>query len=79
MRGSWGLVGNNRIGNYDAIARTGTGYYVLNGALVNAVNPINYPNPDLGWEKPGNGTWAWNWACSTSASAWRPTSITAAR
>ena len=56
MRGSWGLVGNNRIGNYDAIARTGTSYYVLNGALVNAVNPINYPNPDLGWEK----TRQWN-------------------
>lgn len=56
LRGSWGLVGNNRIGNYDAIARTSNSYYVLNGALVNAVNPINYPNPDLGWEK----TRQWN-------------------
>ncbi|MGV3588773.1 MAG: SusC/RagA family TonB-linked outer membrane protein [Adhaeribacter sp.] len=56
LRASWGLVGNNRIGNYDAIARTGTGYYVLNNALVNTVNPINYPNPDLGWEK----TRQWN-------------------
>lgn len=49
-RASWGLVGNNRIGNYDAIARTSSGFYVLNNSLVNAVNPINYPNPDLGWE-----------------------------
>jgi TonB-linked SusC/RagA family outer membrane protein len=56
VRASWGLVGNNRIGNYDAIARTSTSYYVLNNALVNAVNPINYPNPDLGWEK----TRQWN-------------------
>ncbi|WP_411273923.1 SusC/RagA family TonB-linked outer membrane protein [Daejeonella sp.] len=50
LRASWGLVGNNRIGNYDAIARTSSSYYVLNNSLVNSVNPINYPNPDLGWE-----------------------------
>ncbi|WP_460912992.1 SusC/RagA family TonB-linked outer membrane protein [Spirosoma areae] len=56
LRGSWGLVGNNRIGDYDAIARTSTGYNVLNNGLVNAVSPINYPNPDLGWEK----TRQWN-------------------
>lgn len=56
VRASWGLVGNNRIGNYDAIARTGTSYYVLNSALVNAVNPNSMPNPDLGWET----TQQWN-------------------
>jgi TonB-dependent starch-binding outer membrane protein SusC len=56
LRASWGLVGNNRIGNYDAIARTGTSYYVLNNGLVNAVNPNSMPNPDLGWEK----TRQWN-------------------
>ena len=50
LRASWGLVGNNRIGNYDAIARTSTSYYVLNNSLVNAVNPNSMPNPDLGWE-----------------------------
>jgi TonB-dependent starch-binding outer membrane protein SusC len=56
FRASWGLVGNNRIGNYDAIARTSTGYYVLNNTLVNSVNPNSMPNPDLGWEK----TRQWN-------------------
>lgn len=56
LRASWGLVGNNRIGNYDAIARTATSYYALNGSLVNAVNPSSMPNPDLGWEK----TRQWN-------------------
>ncbi|HEX8060128.1 MAG TPA: TonB-dependent receptor, partial [Cyclobacteriaceae bacterium] len=56
LRASWGLVGNNRIGNYDAIARTSTSYYVLNGALVNSVNPNTMPNPNLGWEK----TRQWN-------------------
>jgi len=56
VRGSWGLVGNNKIGNYDAIARTTSTYYALNGILVNSVNPTNYPNPDLGWEK----TRQWN-------------------
>lgn len=56
IRGSWGLVGNNKIGNYDAIARTVVNYYPLNNTLVNAVNPLNYPNPFLGWEK----TMQWN-------------------
>lgn len=56
LRASWGLVGNNRIGNYDAIARTSTGYYVLNDNLVNSVNPNSMPNPNLGWEK----TRQWN-------------------
>ncbi len=56
LRASWGLVGNNRIGDYDAIARLSTGYNVLNNALVNAVSPVNYANPDLGWEK----TRQWN-------------------
>ena len=56
LRASWGLVGNNRIGNYDAIARTSSSYYVLNNTLVNSVNPINYPNNDLGWES----TRQWN-------------------
>ena len=51
LRASWGLVGNNKIGNYESIARTVSGYYPLNGILVNAVNPVNYPNPNLGWEK----------------------------
>lgn len=51
VRASWGLVGNNRIGNYDAIARVSSSYYVLNSTLVNEVSPINYPNPALGWEK----------------------------
>jgi TonB-dependent starch-binding outer membrane protein SusC len=51
LRASWGLVGNNRLtSNYGAISRLSNSYYVLNGALVNAVNPINYDNPDLGWE-----------------------------
>lgn len=56
VRASWGLVGNNRIGNYDAIARTSSSYYSLNGSLVNAVNPNSMPNPDLGWET----TQQWN-------------------
>lgn len=56
IRGSWGLVGNNKIGDYESIARTGVNYYPLNNTLVNAVNPLNYPNPLLGWEK----TMQWN-------------------
>jgi len=50
VRASWGLVGNNRIGDYASIGLTSTSYYVLNNSLVNAVNPNTFPNADLGWE-----------------------------
>jgi len=50
IRGSWGLVGNNKIGDYGSIGLTSSSYYVLNGNLANAVNPNTFANSDLGWE-----------------------------
>ena len=62
LRASWGLVGNNKIGDYDAIGRLATDFYVLNDALVNAVNPSTISNEELGWER----TRQWNFGLDVS-------------
>ena len=51
IRASYGVAGNNRIGNYSAIGLLGTGFYPTGDALQNIVNPSTIPNPNLGWEK----------------------------
>jgi TonB-linked SusC/RagA family outer membrane protein len=51
IRVSYGVAGNNRIGNYSAIGLLGTGFYPTGDALQNIVNPSTIPNENLGWEK----------------------------
>jgi TonB-linked SusC/RagA family outer membrane protein len=51
IRASYGVAGNNRIGNYSAIGLLGTGFYPTGDVLQNTVNPSTIPNDDLGWEK----------------------------
>lgn len=54
LRGSWGLSGNNNIGDFSQIGLLGFSNYVLGtgeGALVKGQTATNIPNPDLGWEK----------------------------
>ncbi|RYY16504.1 MAG: SusC/RagA family TonB-linked outer membrane protein, partial [Chitinophagaceae bacterium] len=51
LRASYGIAGNNRIGNYSAIGLLGTGFYPTGDVLQNTVNPSTIPNDDLGWEK----------------------------
>lgn len=51
LRASYGIAGNNRIGNYSAIGLLNIGYYPTGDALQNTVNPNTMPNDDLGWEK----------------------------
>jgi TonB-linked SusC/RagA family outer membrane protein len=51
LRASYGIVGNNRIGNYSAIGLLNVGYYPTGDALQTTVDPSTYPNDDLGWEK----------------------------
>jgi TonB-linked SusC/RagA family outer membrane protein len=51
LRASYGVAGNNRIGNYSAIGLLGTGFYPTGDVLQNTVNPSTIPNDDLGWEK----------------------------
>jgi TonB-linked SusC/RagA family outer membrane protein len=51
LRASYGIAGNNRIGNYSAIGLLNTTFYPTGGGLQNAVTPGSLPNPGLGWEK----------------------------
>lgn len=51
VRASYGVTGNNNIGNYTFIANTGEYNYVLNGALVSGVTISSLGNADLAWER----------------------------
>lgn len=51
LRASYGISGNNRIGNYSSIGLLSTGFYSLGDNLVNTINPNSMSNPDLGWER----------------------------
>ena len=51
IRASFGISGNNRIGNYSAIGLLSTGFYPTGDAVQNTVNPNTMPNDDLGWER----------------------------
>ncbi|QDH78934.1 TonB-dependent receptor [Echinicola soli] len=51
IRGSWGLSGNNGIGDYSHIATLDFANYSYGGALNNGLIPGNFPNPGLGWEE----------------------------
>ena len=50
LRASWGLVGNNGVGDYDQIARLDFANYSNGGNLENGMVPSNFANPDLSWE-----------------------------
>ncbi|MCW3786883.1 SusC/RagA family TonB-linked outer membrane protein [Plebeiibacterium sediminum] len=50
IRASWGLAGNNGIGDYKHIALLSNSNYSLGGSLANGLTPSNYPNTDLSWE-----------------------------
>lgn len=51
LRVSYGIAGNNRIGNYSSIGLLSTGFYPTGGTLQTTVNPSTVPNNNLGWEK----------------------------
>jgi TonB-linked SusC/RagA family outer membrane protein len=51
LRVSYGITGNNNIGNYPGISQFGTFNYVLNGVLVPGASIATLGNPDLGWER----------------------------
>ncbi|MCE2616016.1 TonB-dependent receptor [Phocaeicola oris] len=50
LRGSWGKVGNNNIGNYTFIASMSTNNYVSNGAIVAGRRLSGIGNRALTWE-----------------------------
>ena len=51
IRTSMGVTGNDRIGNYQYIARWGTSSAALPYQNASGLYPINLENPDFGWER----------------------------
>ncbi|ALI97847.1 SusC/RagA family TonB-linked outer membrane protein [Rufibacter tibetensis] len=51
FRGSWGISGNNTIGNYGHIALLDFSNYTFGGNIATGQVPANAPNPNLGWEE----------------------------
>ena len=54
LRASWGVNGNNRIGDFRFVSTVGGGRnfpFGLNDQLVNGVSPNAIANPDLRWEE----------------------------
>ncbi|WP_370476319.1 SusC/RagA family TonB-linked outer membrane protein [Tamlana flava] len=51
LRASWGLSGNNNIGNYEHIANLSNTNYSFGGTFASGQSPSNFANPDLSWEK----------------------------
>lgn len=59
IRASWGMTGNNRVGEYDSYAQLSqqkssgaifSGVYATNNTLSTGVVPTSLPNVDLRWE-----------------------------
>lgn len=51
VRASYGLVGNNRIGDFASIGRLSTGLYPTGDQVKISVNPNTMSNDLLGWER----------------------------
>ncbi len=51
LRASWGISGNNAIGNYSHIAMMGFSNYTFGNSLAVGQVPTTAPNPDLSWEE----------------------------
>jgi TonB-linked SusC/RagA family outer membrane protein len=51
LRGSWGVTGNNAIGNYSSLSLMRASNYVLGGTIVNGLTLSNFSNSNLGWEQ----------------------------
>jgi TonB-linked SusC/RagA family outer membrane protein len=51
LRASYGLSGNNNIGDYDAFSTLANYYYTFGGTRVTGAGVNTIPNPDLHWEK----------------------------
>lgn len=51
LRASYGITGNNDIGNYPSISKTASHNYVLNGVLVPGSTISTLGNTELAWER----------------------------
>lgn len=50
LRGSYGLSGNNNIGDYNYETKMSQQYYIIDGSVINGWGASNIANPDLKWE-----------------------------
>lgn len=51
LRASYGLTGNQEIGQYNSLATMTSNNYVFGGNLVTGFRPNRVPNPELQWER----------------------------
>jgi len=51
LRASYGITGNNNIGNYTSQANINTSNYVFGSAVVPGASIGSFPNTNLGWEQ----------------------------
>lgn len=51
LRASYGITGNNNIGNYTSKANINTSNYVIGNTVVAGATVGAFPNPNLGWEQ----------------------------
>lgn len=51
IRGSWGMTGNNNIGNYSSLSFMNSSNYVFNNNYVSGRIVSSFANTQLGWEK----------------------------
>lgn len=51
LRASYGITGNNAIGNYSSLSNMRISNYVLGGSIANGQVLSNFANANLGWEQ----------------------------
>ena len=51
LRGSWGVTGNNDIGDYSSLSTLNPANYILGGTFANGQVLAAFANADLGWEQ----------------------------
>lgn len=51
LRASYGITGNNAIGNYSSLSNMRISNYVLGGSIANGQVLANFANANLGWEQ----------------------------
>jgi len=62
LRAGWGVVGNEAIGEYQSIARIGTGSNaVIGGSTTSGTGYLNPANPGLRWESTASTNIALDW------------------
>ena len=64
VRGSWGVTGNEAIGDHQFLYLYGSANY----GSVPGISPSNLPNPDLKWERTEE--WNLGWMLPSSTAAW---------